>query len=575
MSGPFEGGGEAFSLRRAGLLVPVFALRHAADFGIGDTVAVSGAAAFCARNGFQVLQILPIHETIGDHSPYNPVSSRALSPALLSLDPAEVPGLSPELLEEWAPAEWREQLRHGMVKHGVVHQLKTQVLQAAHRNFMDGRQRWKEEHAGFRAFKRQEAAWLVTYLHYRLLVREYEGNPDWRDWRPVHQSPADARRWVARHPERRRLERVMDGFAFAQWVADWQWRAVRRECESLGVLLMGEMSFGVGHSSVDVWSERQLFDLDWCVGSPPLAAFDTSRDSELWGQNWGLPACRWEQHRADGHAWLRGRVAFERRYFHLLRLDHLRGYFRGYLFPWHGGARHAEFASLSPAEAAALTGGKLPKYSPGPDDDPSARVLNESQGREAIRAIQEAAGGMGLVAEIMGDFPDYMRQVLEEENLASLVFPQLEPGDPSTFRELALASYANHDHAPLAMLYPHLLAQAQADPNGPAGAKLRRLLAMAGLRGEPPEALDDDLLGKLQKALLQTPCRLAVFLCSDLLGIPLRFNLPGSHGAETWCERLDLPLEDYESHPDSGPLIRRVRTWIQESGRGGTATPAP
>jgi len=565
----------AFSKRRAGLLVPVFSLRHAADLGIGDTSAVRDAAGFCARNGIEVLQILPIHETIGDHSPYNPISSRALSPALLSLDPEEVPGLSRAMLDEWVPPDWLEHLCHGIVKHGVVQHLKMQILQAAHRSFLEGKQRWREAHSSFREFKLREAAWLGPYRHYRLLVREYEGNSNWEEWRPVHQSLAGARNWIARHPERRRLERVMDGFAFAQWIADTQWRAVRRECESLGVQLMGEMSFGVGHASVDVWSERHLFDLEWCVGTPPLAAFDTNRESEVWGQNWGLPAYRWDQHRADGYAWLRGRVAFERRYFHLLRLDHLRGYFRGYLFPWHGGARHAEFAALSPAEAAALTGGKLPRYMPGPDEDQDARINNERQGREAILAIQDAAGGMGLVAEIMGDFPDYMRGVLEETNLPNLVFPQLEPEGPETFRELALAAYANHDHAPLAMLYPQLVAQAQADPAGPASTKLSRLLAMIGLQGEPPEALDDDLLGEFHEALLQTPCRLAVFMCSDLLGIPLRFNLPGSHGAETWCERLDLPLDAYETHPKFGPVIRRLRRLILESGRGPTAGPSP
>jgi len=567
--------GRAFSKRRAGLLAPVFALRHAADLGIGDTLAVRGAAAFCARNDFEVLQILPIHETIGDHSPYNPISSRALSPALVSLDPEEVPGLSRTMLDEWVPPDWREHLCQGIVKHGVVHHLKMQLLQAAHRHFLEGRQRWREAHAGFRDFKMREAAWLAPYLHYRVLVREYEGNPNWQEWRPAHQTLAGARRWVARHPERRRIERVMDGFAFVQWIADSQWRAVRRECESLGVLLMGEMSFGVGHASVDVWSERHLFDLDWCMGTPPLAAFDTNRDSEVWGQNWGLPAYSWDRHRAEGYAWLRGRVAFERRYFHLLRLDHLRGYFRGYVFPWHGGARHSEFAALSPAEAAARTGGRLPKYLPGPDDDPDARIINERQGREVIHAIQDAAGEMGLVAELMGDFPDYMRRVLEVTDLPNLVFPQLEPGGPDTFRELALAAYANHDHAPLAMLYPQLAAKAKADPAGPASATLRRLLAMIGWQGAPPESFDGELLGKFQQALLQAPCKLAVFMCSDLLGIPLRFNLPGSHGAETWCERLDLPLDAYESHPHFGPVIERLRNRIMESGRGAASGPPP
>ncbi|MES2569491.1 MAG: 4-alpha-glucanotransferase, partial [Verrucomicrobiota bacterium] len=55
-----------------------------AFFEVGNE-AVKDAIEFCAENGFTVLQILPIHETFGDHSPYNPISSRAHSPALVSV----------------------------------------------------------------------------------------------------------------------------------------------------------------------------------------------------------------------------------------------------------------------------------------------------------------------------------------------------------------------------------------------------------------------------------------------------------------------------------------------------------
>src|SRR6185369_17054903 len=121
--------------KRAGLLVPVFALRHAHDFGIGDTLAVSEAIDFCATNGFALLQILPIHETVGDHSPYNPISSRALSPALLALTEEAVPGLIASERDRAAPDSWLAQLRAGPVKQNSVQPLKLQILLAAHRSF--------------------------------------------------------------------------------------------------------------------------------------------------------------------------------------------------------------------------------------------------------------------------------------------------------------------------------------------------------------------------------------------------------------------------------------------------------
>ena len=117
------------------MLVPVFALRHARDFGIGDTIAVRDAIDFCAAHGLAVLQILPIHETVGDHSPYNPISSRALAPALLALTPESVPGLNVDEMKVAAPGSWLAQLRADGVKQNSVQPLKLQILLMAHRAF--------------------------------------------------------------------------------------------------------------------------------------------------------------------------------------------------------------------------------------------------------------------------------------------------------------------------------------------------------------------------------------------------------------------------------------------------------
>lgn len=557
--------------RRAGLLVPVFAMRHKEDFGVGDTRAVKEAIDFCAENSFDVLQILPIHETFGDHSPYNPISSRALSPVFIHLDPGEVPGLLPKDLERAAPQAWLAQLRSGIVKHGSVHPLKIQVMQLAWERFLTSHD--PELMTEFREFIEDEKEWLPKYTLFRLLIREYEGNTEWLDWRPEHRTWQGASDWLQQHPDREEMEDIRNGYAFTQWVAHRQWMEVRAHAEKRGVMLMGEMSFGVGRGSSDVWGNPDLFDLEWNMGSRPLAHFDTSKDAERWGQNWGLPAYRWENHRSTGFAWLRARVQRERRYFHLCRLDHLRGYFRAYMFPWPGGARHSEYSNLTPEEAMLKTGGKLPRFTPGPDDDPNTARMNELQGRELISVIREAAGPMELVAELMGEMPEYMSRALRELPLANLAFPQLEQytqgGDPARvrMRELSLVTYANHDNAPLATIYFHLRSAAVREPEGRAAGELKWLLGFAGWEGEPPEELDEALLTALQEALFKTPCKLAVLMCSDLFGIPLRFNLPGSYGIETWCDRLDFPFADYMSHGKHGARVAAVKEMIRGSGR--------
>ena len=43
-----------FDERRAGLLAPVYALRHPDDLGVGDTIGVKQAVNFCVETGFGV-----------------------------------------------------------------------------------------------------------------------------------------------------------------------------------------------------------------------------------------------------------------------------------------------------------------------------------------------------------------------------------------------------------------------------------------------------------------------------------------------------------------------------------------
>ena len=553
------------------LLAPLFALRHARDYGVGDVLAAREAVDFCARMGLSVLQILPIHELVGDYSPYSPISSCALSPTFLALTEEEVPGLiDREALEKTAPASWTARLREGQVKYNSVQPLKIHVLLASHRRFLArGGEGLAEE---FDRFKKENAAWLDPYTLFRLLIWEYEGNANWTEWRPEHQTRAAAEVWLAHAAHRAALEQVRDGFAYIQWVAARQWAGVRAHAEARGVLLMGEMSFGVSRASVDTWERPELFDLEWSMGAQALGAFDTSKDSERWGQNWGFPPYRWENQRSEGFAWMRRRLAMEARVFHLCRIDHLRGYFRAYMLPWMGGAPHTEMSRLSLEEIRARTGGRLPRFVPGPDSDPVQAKVSALQGRELISVMQAAAGPMALVAELMADMAPYMRDVLEDLEMPSLSFPSLDRGIDrellpiDSLRPLSLATYATHDHAPLAVQYASLVSRAAASPAGT--AELEGFLRMVGWKGKPPETLDGPLLEASQKALLRTPCVLAAFLTSDMLGIPQRFNLPGSYGAGTWAERLEGSLADCLRHPLFGPRLATLKRLIAESGRG-------
>ncbi|MEO7317834.1 MAG: 4-alpha-glucanotransferase, partial [Chthoniobacteraceae bacterium] len=78
----------------AGVLAPLFALRSACDMGIGDVGALREFLEWARGAGFRVVQLLPINETGGDHSPYNAISSVALEPTTIELTPDALPDLT-------------------------------------------------------------------------------------------------------------------------------------------------------------------------------------------------------------------------------------------------------------------------------------------------------------------------------------------------------------------------------------------------------------------------------------------------------------------------------------------------
>src|SRR6185369_16292056 len=111
----------------------------------------------------------------------------------------------------------------------------------------------------------------------------------------------------------------------------------------------------------------------------------------------------------------------------------------------------------------------------------------------------------------------------------------------------------------------HWQQEIKRDAGGTAAIDRDNLLRFAGWTSPAPEQLTDELLAALQRALFETPCFLAVLMSSDLLGTTQRFNLPGSYGAGTWSERLELPLPDYDRHPIYGPRLATVRQLIAET----------
>src|SRR5512133_1833195 len=76
--------------RQAGVLLPLFSIRSARDWGVGEIPDLVPLARWCADAGFSVVQVLPVNEASrGQHSPYAALSAFAIDPVYVGVGALE------------------------------------------------------------------------------------------------------------------------------------------------------------------------------------------------------------------------------------------------------------------------------------------------------------------------------------------------------------------------------------------------------------------------------------------------------------------------------------------------------
>ena len=551
----------------AGILCPVFALRTATDLGTGDTAAVKELIQWCAQHGFRLLQLLPINETGPDNSPYNAISALALDPTTIATTPADLPDLLPADFERIAPPAVRGAVRTGPVRYRQVKALKRELLWAA---FQRGGHRPE-----LKSFAKANP-WLVNYTLYRALLDENNGRDDWESWPTEHQAPAAAELALASNAE---FQQRRQFYVYVQWVAHEQWQDVRRSADTHGVVLMGDIPFGVSRTSADVWGHRELFDLTWSGGAPPEPAFRPDPFTAKWGQNWGIPLYRWPEQRRHKFAWWKQRVRQTSDIFHLFRIDHVLGFYRLYAFPWRPRDSHL-FTDLTDGEAQQRTAGRLPRFFPFADDTKPHQQANCQQGEDLLEMIRTAAGTTVVVAEDLGVVPDYVRPSLEKLGIPGFKIPYWERNEDYTFvagakyPRLSIVTPATHDHEPLAahwrqLWQAHEDARTKQDHHNAhiTWLELQRFVKWAG--GDPeniPREFTPALHESFCRQVLQSNAWLAIFMITDVFAQEARFNVPGPIAESNWTTRLDKPVAELDQDPqlhEKTQLFERLITETQ------------
>ncbi len=506
--------------RHTGALVPLFSIPSTRSWGIGEIPDLPRFAAWLRRAGLDFVMLLPVNEMgDGQNSPYSALSAMAIDPLYIALADVEEftaaggePGMSNA--DRSTLDEARESSR---VAYRAIREIKGRALRSAFDRFDERERPGSARATAFHEFMDRERWWLDDYALYRALHHEHRGRY-WLEW----DEGIRLRRPEALTDARERFAREIRYRSWLQWVADEQWQRARGDAP--GVAIFGDFPFIVSSDSADVWARQHEFRLDASVGTPPDAFSAT-------GQDWGLPAYRWEVMTPD-FDWLRRRAHRAAELYDGFRVDHLVGFYRTYVRERDGRAAFV------------------------PPDEPS----QTTQGERLLELFR--ACGAEIVAEDLGSVPEFVR-----ESMARLSVPGYkvlrwerfwdEPGkpfrDPATYPAVSVATSSTHDTETLAEWW---------DTATP--AERAAIVAIPSLRDsgcDPGVEFCDVIRDALLQALCGAGSNLVLLPVQDIFGWRDRINTPAVVDEVNWTWRLPWPVDQLTSEPiaqERAEFLRRT-----------------
>lgn len=305
--------------RGAGTAIPVFSIRTEDDFGVGDFLSIKKMVDWLSETGQCVLQLLPVNDTTlartwMDSYPYNANSTFALHPMYLNL---KAIGELKDINRRHYYDKIADELNSlPQVDYERVNAEKSHYAREIY-DEIGGTVTQTNE---FRQFVEENIYWLKNYAAFCFL-RDKFGTADFSNWGEnavFNQAQIDA--LCEANPKE--IEFVY----FVQFYLHKQLREARDYAHAHGVALKGDIPIGISRTSVDAWTNPELFNMDFQAGAPPD---DFSKE----GQNWGFPTYNWERMASDGFLWWKNRMRKMSEYFDLYRIDHILGFFRIWQVP--------------------------------------------------------------------------------------------------------------------------------------------------------------------------------------------------------------------------------------------------
>ena len=314
--------------RSAGILMPVFSLPG--KYGIGSFgKEAEEFIEIVAETGNRVWQVLPMGPTGFGDSPYQSFSSFAINPYFIDVESLKEEGLLTE--EELREEQEAFSAYAERINYGLLYSRRYPLLRKAY-------DRWKAAGGNPDTLIAQRSKENLDYCLFMALKDTYDGLP-WMDF-------PESLRNKEESAVKRFLEEEKDAvacYAFMQWKAELQWKALQSYAHEKGILILGDLPIYCAMDSADVWGNRKMFNFSWkgreadvaeekgypgfVAGVPPDAFSAT-------GQLWGNPLYDWEEQAKDHYSFWCKRMEYCLKQYDLLRIDHFRGFEAYYAVPF-------------------------------------------------------------------------------------------------------------------------------------------------------------------------------------------------------------------------------------------------
>ena len=259
--------------------------------------------------GITLWQVLPLCPTDLSHSPYSALSSFAGNHLLISSDFLIRDGLLKTNELKKIP-----QFKKNKIDFHSVIKYKHKILAIVCKLFF--KRASKKIIELFKDYCDKNSYWLDSYSKFWFYKNNYGWNKSWKQWNLSNSIKNDE----------------LINSKILQFLFDFQWKSLKKYCNSKNIQIIGDFPIYVSYESSDVWSNKNLFKLNnnnsmqFISGCPPC---DFNKNGQLWGN----PIYNWKQHKETEFKWfiLRFKKLYEM--VDIIRLDHFIGYSKYWSIP--------------------------------------------------------------------------------------------------------------------------------------------------------------------------------------------------------------------------------------------------